>query len=806
VLLVTCFNVLECQKITNDTSTLNDKNNQDTSNCTIKPVLEKTTISLRKMINDNNRLIKLDIDIKWNVSLQDSPLPSSLDWFLTTSNSGKRLLLLPENFTEKSLGTLSYGIAKVHLLLDQEPNNCLANVTANVADLLLKRDLLTLVSHLNTGGGDDDGKTFRICNGTSESGGFCCELTPTGNNIKCETLKNESWRKIFRIVFRVLAFIAFTQSISWIPYDMYEKNTCHTFKLKHLTFDMNFLIANSKYTDKDSNTWKTVPVNNYLMHSNCVLRMFNDFQEKLRHIRRSDFGVTNDEIFRIRIQIKSLTGSVNEHLLHSEVFPLFSIFQFLYTVLKDKFMLCKSKCCEKYFSMNEISVLFLINVFFLPGILYVLYPYFQNNEFVTIFLRFILLVTLMILESMLLLLLWKLFVVLSNYTGDFDLTEMIKHSLRVTFEEENTIDGQTIPFCIRGIKKLSNIFPLFHFLILVITNISKNSKCSITFFCNFLLISASTLISFSVVCYLFVVAIELYVECVFCTILGLFLNYDDVFYFVVLLLIFVKFVNDSFNDVRHKMDSFTRKVFKSIRELSNELRGNKTNESFFLQGDVDHTTCRFALSDDNETVCLLLKGIAVFDGFKSQENIKVRRIHKTFFDKVSALPGHLTPGSIESLLLISCKEIISVIFLFIIILILLSYFGRDNDLSDSVKTLITFITGAVSTILARLWFEKESFSGDANDMYLKELLRKYLTSYEERLTINEIDYDINCSRNNEDENDVDIVVENFSNDQEAWYFKPLVPSFKKTNYIKRMCLRPYECEHNAQRHDGYDSL
>lgn len=192
----------------------------------------------------------------------------------------------------------------------------------------------------------------------------------------------------------------------------------------------------------------------------------------------------------------------------------------------------------------------------------------------------------------------------------------------------------------------------------------------------------------------------------------------------------------------------------------------------------------------------------MFEHLSVSENINIRHVHKKFINKVSSMPGHLTPGSTKSLLLIKCKEIISVAFLLSMILILLSTFGRETDVSGSVKTLITFITGAVSTILARLWFENKSFPEDGTDVYLKELLRKYIASYEEQLNVEEFKYDITCTSGNESENHHGMIIENCNTPHETWYIKSLVlkERFDKKEYLKRMFIGSYPgtCEDYEQ--------
>jgi hypothetical protein len=254
------------------------------------------------------------------------------------------------------------------------------------------------------------------------------------------------------------------------------------------------------------------------------------------------------------------------------------------------------------------------------------------------------------------------------------------------------------------------------------------------------------------------------------------------------------------------MENFTKKMFKTVRELSKESQNYETGQSFFLQGDKDHPAGRFHFCDEDESVRLLLKGIAVFEHFSVPENIYIRHVHKEFIDKVSSLPGHLTPGSTKSLLLMKCKEIISVAFLLSMILIFLSTFSRETDVSGSVKTLITFITGAVSTILARLWFGNKSFPDDGTDVYFKELLRKYLAIYEEQLEVKEFQYDITCTSGNESETDFGMIIENFNTPNENWYIKPLAlkESFDKKVlyclYLKRMFIGSYRenCEDYEQ--------
>jgi hypothetical protein len=189
----------------------------------------------------------------------------------------------------------------------------------------------------------------------------------------------------------------------------------------------------------------------------------------------------------------------------------------------------------------------------------------------------------------------------------------------------------------------------------------------------------------------------------------------------------------------------------------------------------------------------LLKGVVVFQHFSVPENIYIRYVHKEIINKVSSLLGYLSPGSTKSLLLIKCKEIISVAFLLSVILILLSTFGRETDVSGSVKTLITIITGAVSTILARLWFENKSFADDDYNVCFIELLRKYLASYEDQLKVKEFQYDISCTRGNESENDLGMIIDNFNTSHETWYVKPLAlkKRFDEKEYLKRMFIGSY---------------
>ena len=318
------------------------------SNCTLMPERKHQESLLENIIEQDNRLITLEVNLHWTLQPENSSYLKKASWYMTTDSTGRRLLLLDDHYASMSLQTLSYGTANVQISFIQEPADCLANFTANDIEKSLMFSLLTLPKDSKSMN-DDDISILHICTGSVNSDGSCCNLTLNGEYIRCDKLHNDSMLLTLELIFYIITIVVLSHCPYLIPKSFYKTgsdNNRNSYRVLNTALGLSIRAVSEHSNENDDH-----------MQGIITREIDGIFDAVAEDINGEQFAFSNDrqseenncyykDSLREGICLESITIG---DALFSELQYSKGLFHNLRRTLKNIFSRCLIKDSNKYF-------------------------------------------------------------------------------------------------------------------------------------------------------------------------------------------------------------------------------------------------------------------------------------------------------------------------------------------------------------------------------------------------------------------------------------------------------------------------
>ncbi|XP_045195655.2 uncharacterized protein LOC123551062 [Mercenaria mercenaria] len=782
-------------------------NTTDITNCTMVPRNTDITGELKELIDDGNRKITLNIEITGELGPLGEQYPGGLfepkKWILITEEAGKSLLLFPDDHVAKSLYTLSFGLSSLEITLDQQPENCL-NRNYTLDQILNTIRFYVLRNFTNDVSNVPD--NFEVCNRevsfendntTGELQYICC------NDVieACYILKPGIWLNILDTCKLIIEFMVPFLCPLFIPKRIfktvsifrYSPNQCNGRSLRLLV----------KKNGSSQNPQGYTQIN-----PNCLPKFETFMGSQVQ-------GIHNLEVKSINFEARQ------DKLIEEESHP-FGFWNFLF----NTFIECEMRkvddglkeCCNQnilkpfkcYISWIQflkcITYVLLFAVLVSPWWFTVVFYYSYDYHFLEA------------VKSAGNALHVEISPTQTDFTSDY---VMISSAFLffILYNGTNDLFRLAIKtlfyFCIYGNSPFSESVSLFvTMLLLPLKTFGLFCGCFafafwVTFVVPFLLlffilqtlplvsvfnnlillykefqelrkevqINVWTCLFTFVACIqviyisVFVVSdcVILFIDCFVYSMTGLLLNYDDVFKYVFLILLFFLYGYDCFNNV-HKRYSYFSKLLnmKMQAKVINQFKdfGRQDNESAYpSNGPINtaHVVPSSSNQQPNEICftyvpqdCLYIKAKRLVVFFDRSEAIPTPYISKQFFQEVNSIPSVVCPGSEYILYLKALRDFFFVVLFLLFVIIVVFALGRAHDLSSGVQTIVALGGGFLPFVFEK-FFSKSHIRNmsEAEISLWGKLLEDRIDIFEERWKVQDIEVQTICEPRTVEESSVE---------------------------------------------------
>lgn len=390
VILLICF-FLDISVYCRESSVFFDKTALESKNCTFTPKTAESNILLEKYISDRIHLIRMNVTVHWNnLTAKKDSYPRNMEWYMTTSISGKRLLLLDKNFEMMSLWTLSQSVVTMSLRLEQGPSDCLRAYSPDKADDIIYYSLLK-IPNSNKTANDDENKDhdLEICNGYSKEP-VCCRITRHGK-LKCDKHLTDKRVKILERAISIILFLSLSFSLNLVPRSWYETNNS--------VFEFMEPVEQATFIDAKRAKHNKIDLKNF-KRTRKPKRLQDIFEE----IPESE----TNKMFCIRVGVKKvfaqtdqlvseITKSPGLKYFFSHLMVFLSYFCFTCRMRNIDLLKChcyKETCCKLYFyqCLGKIMKIIVSLLYLLPLLLQCLYKFHYDYDKIEAWLFFTIIV------------------------------------------------------------------------------------------------------------------------------------------------------------------------------------------------------------------------------------------------------------------------------------------------------------------------------------------------------------------------------------------------------------------------------
>ncbi|XP_053374802.1 uncharacterized protein LOC128547102 [Mercenaria mercenaria] len=757
----------------------------DVTNCTLIPRKTQITGELRELIDNENRKITINVEITGELGPLGEQYPGGLfepkKWILITEEAGRSLLLFPDDQVAMSLYTLSFGVSSLAVTLDQQPENCL-NRNYSLDQIL--NTIRFYVLRNFTEDGSDVPDNFEVCNRqvifkddnkSAELKYICCN----DEMESCYTLEPGRWMNTLDICLFILEFVLPFLCPLLIPKQIFKTlstfsyipDRCHGRPPKLLVCKISSNPNPQRYTQIE-----------------ISLPQFETFMStKLQGIHS--------------LEVKSIQLEAREEKLIEEGSHPFGFWNFLLKTFVECEMrkgddnlndccnqnICKPfTCC--YMSWIQflkcIMYLFLFAIFVSPWLFRVFFfykydyqlsravesvgndlnveissPSGESGEF--------------LFDYIIIGFAFLFFIFYSLATDAF--RSSIKTLLYACIHGKNDVSQLVSSFVTNSLfpfKKCGLICGCFLFgfwivlvvpflfLLLVLQTLPLLNVLNNFFFLFRELQKADRILKWrfaftSFLCleviFLFILIVNgcviFYINCFAYAMIGLLLNYDDVFKYVCLISLFLVYGYNCFNNI-HKRYSYFSKL------LSRKLQGKIVNQ-FNLDDQEEendpintaHIVSSFSYQQPNE-ICftylhrdwLYWRARRLVYFLDRSEAIPTPYISKQFFGEMNSIKNSVCPGSQYILYLKACRDFIIVVIFLLFVLIVIFALGRAHDLSSGVQTIVAIVGGFLPFVFEKFFSKSHirNMSEIENSLWEK-ILENRIDIFEELWKVRDIE-------------------------------------------------------------------
>lgn len=763
-------------------------NISDRTNCSLIPRNPALPGQIQALLDEGSRMIIFDITITGALGPLSGNYPGGLfdvkTWTLITEEAGEAMLLFPDDYVAKSLYTLSFRRHFVDLLLDQLPQNCFnGSFTLDQVVNTIRLYVLRNFSDYDDVAPDN----FEVCNRqifmeddnkTATLEYVCCNDPEK----TCKILKEGPWTKTLNICLFILKFTVPFICPFFVPKRMLKSVSNFRFTLRNddtKRISVNHIAAGSTPND-------------YTQTDICLSR-FQEFMQKQRlgsHI----------------LELKSIVLKVrNDKLIEDGSSPV-GLFQYLYKSIiqcegnqKDSDF---NGCCLQNaiypFNCSNVSWLnclkFITHIFMFAVLVC---PWWATLIFYSVYDRPFS-ETVMHTET-------TLNIEITNLqdTQSFDSDYLAISMIFIFFVFYNMIYTDSVRFvlktvflyCIHGskdryeksmsefkrvlvypfkkigvcavflypfwsvvvmlyvIKLLLQLFPLLkvfnNLFFLVFRSCTGRFQTSNISGLNifFMVIYCLNLVYLSV----FIVSecVIFYIDCLVRVIIGLLLNYDDVFKYVFLILLILAYGYECFHSVSKRYQHFYKLLSEKVQEKVSKETDNvkptsnneadETNIAFDIPGNADqqlNSSC-FVLLPRNSLYWRAKRLVLFLD---CSENTFIPFLSRQFFQEMNSKENLACPGPENLLYLKALIDFILVVAFLLFILIVVFALGWAHDLSSGMQTLVALGGGFLPFVLQKVFFKNHRIkkSNIKKNLWGK-MLENEIDNFEEYWEVSDIE-------------------------------------------------------------------
>lgn len=223
--------------------------------CKLVPKLPNAGETIAGLANSDKQLVKITVTIREENGTFAKKETRLKNWVISTSLTGKSMLMLKENFDSMSLYTLGLGVEFYSVTLTQEPTDCLIGKKVEEIENILRIHFLNnfgAIEHALPSGAE-------ICNkdiGKKESNRdrlvyVCCKLNQE-NQLQCSELTTSIWIQLLFISIIILQVLIILYSPVYMPGFMYKAKSIFQ-KFAYRTDPENSLQLKLKVVTDSSN-------------------------------------------------------------------------------------------------------------------------------------------------------------------------------------------------------------------------------------------------------------------------------------------------------------------------------------------------------------------------------------------------------------------------------------------------------------------------------------------------------------------------------------------------------------------------